>query len=384
MEWFRNILIAILIIQSASAELTNGLYAAFDTSMGSFTCRLDYAEAPLTCANFVGLAEGGQAWVSTNGAVKSDAFYDGLTFHRVIDGFMIQGGCPLGTGTSGPGYAFPDELTPDMSDYENAGVLVMANSGANSNGSQFFITLVPQPGFDDVSKYMVFGEVVDGMNVVSDIGLVAVGTNDRPLTNVVINAVQILRVGAAAAAFDPVLEPLPEVSRLALTLSEGVAAVNSNQCAQFIFSSTNLFDWTSGAQNYSPIGGAKLSLEIASNQASGFYRGARVFYPQASTVFSNLEGRDIFFYQEAYTLDFSPEAGGLGTCDIAGTPDTITYWEEWTSEPYVARVVFQPSGMNAFQFYWPRSGPCEGYQYSASGWQYIGLWGFGERNVIPE
>ncbi|MDF7798075.1 peptidylprolyl isomerase [Pontiellaceae bacterium B1224] len=375
---------ALLMVQAAAAELTNGLYAAFDTTMGSFTCRLDYAEAPLTCANFVGLAEGSQHWVSTDGAVRSDPFYDGLIFHRVIDGFMIQGGCPLGNGTGGPGYAFPDELVPTADYYSNAGILVMANSGTDSNGSQFFITLVSHPSFDDVSKYMVFGEVAGGMNVVSSIGSVATDASDRPLTNVVMRSVEILRIGAEAEAFSPLDEPLPKVTPLALTLSGDVTAGTSNQCEQLIYSSPNLINWTLAGENYSPTAGEDISLAVSTNHACRFYRGAQVFYPQASTWFSNLEGKSISFTKGTNTFEFCPAANGLGTCTIAGTPDTLSYWEEWTTEPYVSDVVFKPSGFNAFRFIRPRSGAYSGYQYSAFGWQYTGLWEFSDKETIPE
>jgi len=381
MGLLQKIIMALLVVQSASAELTNGSYAAFDTSMGSFTCRLDYAEAPLTCANFVGLAEGTQAWVSTNGAVRSDPFYDGLIFHRVIEGFMIQGGDPLGTGGGGPGYAFPDQISTNLT-HHSAGILSMANSGPNSNGSQFFITLGPTTWLD--GKHAVFGEVVGGMDIVYDIGNVAVTNNSVPLTNVVMNAIQILRIGAEAEAFNPPDEPLPEVEPLVLTLSEDVSAATSNQYEQLIYTSSNLNSWAEAAANYSPVPGEDISVEIPTNQPAGFYRGAQVFYPQASTWFSNLEGRTIFFTQGAHVFEFTLAADDLGTCNIAGTADTLTYWKEWTSNPYEARVVFQPSSINAFQFVWPRSGDCRGYQYSATGWQNIGVWQFGERDVIPE
>ena len=133
MKRFIIVFVAMMMSGVLRAEMPDGLYAAFDTSMGSFTCRLDYAEAPLTCANFVGLAEGTQSWIDPDtGAVRNDPFYNGLIFHRVIDGFVIQGGCPLGTGTSGPGYAFPDEFVPTSAHYTNVGTLAMANSGPDS------------------------------------------------------------------------------------------------------------------------------------------------------------------------------------------------------------------------------------------------------------
>jgi len=125
-----------------------GVYAHFDTTEGSFTIRLFEKEAPLTVANFVGLAEGSKEWKDpVTGENKKAPFYDGVVFHRVINGFMIQGGDRLGQGTGGPGYKFADEFHPSLR-HDRAGILSMANAGPNSNGSQFFITLGPTPHLD--------------------------------------------------------------------------------------------------------------------------------------------------------------------------------------------------------------------------------------------
>jgi peptidyl-prolyl cis-trans isomerase A (cyclophilin A) len=169
-----------------------GTYAQFDTSEGTFTIRLFEKEAPKTVANFVGLAEGTREWKDPQtGDAKTAPFYDGVTFHRVIDGFMIQGGDRLGTGTGGPGYKFADEFHPSLR-HSKAGMLSMANAGPNTNGSQFFITLGPTPHLDN--RHSVFGEVVEGMDIVSRIGSVQIGRQDRPVKPVVINRVAIKRV----------------------------------------------------------------------------------------------------------------------------------------------------------------------------------------------
>ena len=172
--------------------MESGVYAHFDTTEGSFTVRLFDKEAPQTVANFVGLAEGTKEWKDpATGAKKKAPFYDGIVFHRVISGFMIQGGDPLGQGTGGPGYQFPDEFHPSLR-HDRAGILSMANSGPNTNGSQFFITLGPTPHLD--RRHSVFGEVVAGLDIVQRIGNVPTGRQDRPVVPVVINKVTVERV----------------------------------------------------------------------------------------------------------------------------------------------------------------------------------------------
>ena len=166
-----------------------GTYARFVTTEGNFTIRLSDQEAPRTVENFVGLAEGTKQWSDprTNQKVQRP-YYDGTIFHRVIDGFMIQGGDPLGQGIGGPGYNFADEFHPKLR-HNKAGILSMANRGPNTNGGQFFITLAPTPHLDD--RHSVFGEVVEGMDVVSKIGRTPTGDRDRPLKDVVIQHVTI-------------------------------------------------------------------------------------------------------------------------------------------------------------------------------------------------
>jgi peptidyl-prolyl cis-trans isomerase A (cyclophilin A) len=168
------------------------LNAHFTTSEGNFTVRLFEEDVPNTVANFVGLAEGTKEFTDPKGGQKvTRPFFDGLIFHRVIDGFMIQGGDPLGTGTGGPGYKFADEFSARLR-HSKAGILSMANAGPNTNGSQFFITLAATPWLDN--KHSIFGEVVDGMDVVQKIGKTPTSKpNDQPLKPITIQSVKITR-----------------------------------------------------------------------------------------------------------------------------------------------------------------------------------------------
>lgn len=213
MKAFRHTLIAVAVAALASTTSAEpsvpGLYATFHTSMGDFTARLDFEKVPMTVANFVGLAEGTRSWIDiAKGLPRTRSFYDGLIFHRVIDGFMIQGGSRNGLGTDGPGYVFADEFHAELQ-HDAAGILSMANSGPNSNGSQFFITLAPTSWLDD--RHSVFGRIVEGMDVVQAIGAVPTNANDRPLTPVVIESVVIHRIGPEAAAFETTAPGLPVV-----------------------------------------------------------------------------------------------------------------------------------------------------------------------------
>ena len=159
--------------------MPNETFAVFDTSEGKFKIKLFADKAPKTVENFVGLADGSKT---------GKPFYDGLVFHRVIPDFMIQGGCPEGSGRGGPGYKFADEFHKDLR-HSKPGVISMANAGPNTNGSQFFITVANTSFLDD--KHAVFGEVVEGYDVVKKISTVARDGRDRPKTDVTIRTVKI-------------------------------------------------------------------------------------------------------------------------------------------------------------------------------------------------
>lgn len=165
------------------------MIAVFETNLGTFKIKLFSELAPKTVANFVELAEGTKAFTDpkTHEQVKRP-FYDGLIFHRVIKDFMVQGGDPLGKGIGGPGYKFEDEFNPQLK-HSKPGILSMANSGPNTNGSQFFITVVPTPWLDN--RHTIFGEVTEGMDIVDKISKVPTLPGDKPREDVVLTHVKI-------------------------------------------------------------------------------------------------------------------------------------------------------------------------------------------------
>jgi len=170
------------------------LTATLHTTEGDVEVRLFDERAPRTVENFVGLATGEKAWThpETGEEFEGRPLYEDVPFHRVIDGFMIQTGDPVGSGRGGPGYTFDDEFHPELR-HDGPGVLSMANRGPNTNGSQFFITLDATPHLDD--QHSVFGEVVDGMDVVRAIGSVETDGTDRPVSDVLLESVTVHRDG---------------------------------------------------------------------------------------------------------------------------------------------------------------------------------------------
>ena len=174
--------------------LTSGTYAIFTTTEGKITVRLFESDAPITVKNFIELAEGAKEWVHPNTRAKSkNKLYDSTIIHRVIPGFMIQGGDPAGNGMGGPGYRFQDETKGSPHKFDKPGKLAMANAGPNTNGSQFFITVAPTPWL--TGNHTIFGEVVEGQDVANKISLVPRGAQDKPKTPVVLKSVVIERVG---------------------------------------------------------------------------------------------------------------------------------------------------------------------------------------------
>ena len=186
----------------ADAVAGEGLYAVFETNLGDFACRLEPEKAPVTVGNFVGLAEGSKESIDPRtGQPTTRRFYDGLKFHRVIPGFIVQGGDPRGDGTGGPGYVFADEIVPGLG-FATAGVLAMASAGPDRNGSQFFVTLGPAPHLD--GRHSIFGHVVAGMDVLLGMAKQPRMGADRsiPVSDIEIRKLRIVRNGERARAFD--------------------------------------------------------------------------------------------------------------------------------------------------------------------------------------
>jgi peptidyl-prolyl cis-trans isomerase A (cyclophilin A) len=164
--------------------------ATIVTTRGEFTVTLMPEHAPKTVQNFVDLSSGGKDWTDPrDGKPKREPLYDGTVFHRVIDGFMIQGGDPTGTGTGGPGFRFEDECPPDGPTFNQVGRVAMANSGPGTNGCQFFVTVAETPWLN--GRHTIFGQVVEGYDVVEGISKVETGAQDRPVADVVIERIQI-------------------------------------------------------------------------------------------------------------------------------------------------------------------------------------------------
>jgi cyclophilin family peptidyl-prolyl cis-trans isomerase len=324
-----------------SQYTTNGLYVEFNTSLGSYTSVLYYATAPKAVANLIGLATGQRAWLDLpSGTVKTNPFYDGITFHRDITNFVIQAGSRNGLGTDGPGYAFVDEITNTLQ-FDSFGVLAMANSGPDSNGSQFFVTatnsLLSLNG-----GYTIFGRLYGGSNVVYAINHVATGTNNRPLTNVYINSINIRRVGAAAAAFDIAAQGLPVVTNLNLRIAlagTNISLAFSNRlyADNRLYASTNLSNWTAyllGIETTASLSNTNLRSASAPAQ---FFRAAQIQYATSPFTPKSVFGKTLtMFYTSgliATNVVVFDNSGG-GTFAVTGfAPGTLLYYS-WNQMPY--------------------------------------------------
>ncbi len=328
-----------------SAQYTDGIYAEFNTSMGSYTCALYYAESPKAVASFIGLATGQRAWLDLpTGTTRTTPFYNGLIFHRVITNFVIQAGSPNGLGTDGPGYAFVDEITNTLQ-FDKFGVLAMANSGPDSNGSQFFVTASPQPSLN--GGYTIFGQLFGGSNVVAAINLVPTDTSSKPLTNVYINSINIRRVGTAANAFDITAQDLPVVTNLDLAITQAgtnVSLVFSNRlyADNRLYNSSNLLNWTArqlGIETVLPISNTNTQAILAPEQ---FFRAAQIQYATSTRAPKSWSGRTLTLYYtnglSATNILMFNSSGGGTYIYTTNTPGTILGYN-WFQAPYNGRLL---------------------------------------------
>ena len=334
----------------SGAEAQNGIFADFATSMGSFTCILDYTNAPMAVANFIGLATGQRAWLDLPaGRVRTNAYYDGLLFHRVIAGFMIQTGSPNGQGTDGPGYAFPDEFTASLR-FSGPGVLAMANSGPNSNGSQIFVTVAAATWLNDV--HTIFGWLTSGTNVVVAISQVATDTSNRPLTNVVLQNVSIRRVGTAAQAFNIDAQNLPVVSNPGLALSNSANQValsftNHPFADNRLYSCTNLIDWSNEMLGIEPASPGTNIFFRGKDVPQSFYRFAQIQYPSATFAPKSVYGRTAaltFSTGSSGTLTLTFDNLGGATYVFPPDPSGTVQYYDWAQEPYRGRLWLELPG----------------------------------------
>jgi cyclophilin family peptidyl-prolyl cis-trans isomerase len=286
---FSTLLFAIVLLTSCksskTADLGDGIFADIQTNKGDIIVRLEYEKTPVTVANFVSLAEGKNPFVSDS--LKGKNYYDGLTFHRVMKDFMIQGGDPTGTGMGSPGYRFADEFVDSLT-HSKKGILSMANAGPKTNGSQFFITHKETPFLD--GRHSVFGEVVVGLDVVDSIANVKTGAQDKPIEVVIITKVKIIRNGKQAKSFDAVAvmtkyfadEEIKEKEeakiaaeleqKMKLEQTSFVAELeNQKKTAQTLASGLKIFTITPGTGDKPKIG------QTANLYYAGYFEDGRLF-----------------------------------------------------------------------------------------------------------
>ena len=285
--YFPCLLFLLLSRFSESQAADDGLFAIIETTKGTIRAQLEYEKVPTVVANFVGLIEGTQTSLDLlSGALnESSGFYDDMIFHRMIDDFMIQTGSPNRRGTDGPGYVFQDEFHPSLT--HEPFVLSMANSGPNSNGSQFFIPVKETPWLNNV--HSVFGEIVEGTDVVTAISKVATDQGDRPVEEVTLKSIKIERIGAAAEAFSVESVQLPVVRHLKSTWrrTDGLFRLESkfqpNSDVQ-LYASPNLQEWTSeriaffGDDEATPDLPVDVS-DVVTGRRTNFFRIAEIAYP---------------------------------------------------------------------------------------------------------
>jgi peptidyl-prolyl cis-trans isomerase A (cyclophilin A) len=348
---FRTLLIIAFLIAPLQAQV----YADFTVSsggasLGTFRVLLEHEKAPRTCANFIGLASGKRPWIDvTNGAVRTNRpFYDGLTFHRLIHNFVIQGGSPNGQGTDGPGYTILDEYHPDLrhsSDY----VISMAKSGfPNTGGSQFFITLAATPNLND--KHSVFGKVISGTTIIDgfkNASLFPTGAGDKPVTPIVINSVVISGPSYAGFDINAASLRLPRVGSTNMRIARDATAATMTatfdrqaQTDYMFIQSPDLSVWSSPRHILSLDADANQELVITSRPEPRYFLNlATVGYGQVPNAPADLvngsKKLQIKFTSGQY-LDLLFDGQGGGTWFDSGSGGggaiTFTNWEDQAEE----------------------------------------------------
>ncbi len=339
---------AILPARDAAAQIYADVQVGGAVS-GTFTIALENTKAPSTVANFIGLATGQRGWLDRlTGEIRRDGFYNGVTFHRVIAGFVSQAGSRAGDGTDGPGYAVRDEI--DASLHHDPYVVAMANSGKNTNGSQFYITSGAQTFLD--GGYTIFGRVTAGQSVCDQINATPTNsTTNKPLTAITIQAVNIY--GPSLATFDLNPARLPKLSNAmpALGKSGSVFSLDYQRRAfseYLAFDSANLTAWTRFASGYfgkvAPTGNIDVTSSAVGSQH--YYRVARGDYATCATA--DIAGN---------TFGFSGPLNGVAALNATKTAGTWTFngggsyaitTASFTPQPYTAQIYLQLS--NNFQF----------------------------------
>jgi len=332
---FSAVLLAVVMAGNARAQI----YADVETTTGDFTIQLDYTNVPKTVANFIRLAEGSCCWVdSATGLVKKAPYYKGVTFHRVILGFMNQTGSRKGDGTDGPGYKFQDEFTGGA--HTGPYVVSMANSGPNTNGGQFFITMSTQTGLNNV--HSVFGSVIlydapgdgttdtsVGRQVCSAINAVLTGSNDKPLVDVVIESITIRRVGTSAQNFNEHAQGLAVVAAPEVAVDHGGAqvdlTVNVPASSRTSYSySSDLSTWQESDAVYRDNTDTALSEVDVSAQSSGqeklFFKTSQVTYDPSMVLWPRLlTGKTLSISEPLLTNQLSPTWVFTFTSETGGT-----------------------------------------------------------------
>lgn len=356
----------------------DGLYATLQTTMGTICFELYYTNVPNTVANFVGLTEGTRPWIDPRTSfVSTKPYYNGIIFHRVISGFMIQGGSPKGDGTDGPGYSFLDEFTPTLR-HDQPGIVSMANSGPHSNGGQFFITVAPTPWLND--KHSVFGRVVEGMTIVSNIASVATNSASRPLVDVTITNAFITRNGTNAQNFSVTNNSLPTVTSLPVSIStqQGItlSTAITTSSYHYIYHSTDLKNWTNVISYNWP--GSTGTWTVTTNPVEkNFSHATRVTYTADTNMTLNPENHSLVMTMDGGNIiRVVLSTNSLGSAQFNNWPvDQVTNWSWKVDAPYRMFLFTQTDFPDAYRFYYfyttPTNGKCTGYYYQ-NNWSSLG------------